>query len=359
MQLEGNLHLHEMCNSDYPTNPSCGYPMWPDESLGSWNPAPSPPPSDTCTCGSTFVKTTAQRLMASFETSELPNATCEGNDAFHDVSDTTPFHLPHIFNSCTLSSSECVLNVTTVTMPMYEAGDDDDDFYTPITPLEMRTKLKSRESLWDIVGMSVSSSNDTDGTSICQEINQAALDWALANAGQGAKAYYESVGEPLVIVADTTATIGATGPEWIDDVLKWTRTNTSSGVGTQMEVGSWDFIVSNINKGNVPWYITAGYHYCKTLSPARAMEWIYVDSLRQHAALTSPSTASCEACLAKLDPVGLSPSSAYCSLDGGCYTVGDLSNPCSSQECSSKASLSSCKCDACNQKQCVTIYSPA
>jgi len=359
MQLEGNEHLNEMCNSDYPTNPTCSYPMWPDESLGGWNPAPSPPPSDTCTCGSPFVRTTGQTLMAGFEGSKLSSATCHGNDAFHDVADTNPFHLPHIFNSCSLSTTDCVLNVTTVTMPMYESGDDNDDFFTAVTTLEMRTKLKSREALWDIVGDTVASSNQTDGTSICQQINQASLEWALATAGADAKGYYESVGEPLVIVEDTTATIGATGPEWIADVMKWTRVNTSSGVGTQMEVGSWDFIVNNINKGNVPWYITAGYHYCKILSPARAMEWIYVDSLRQHAALATPSTAACEACLARLDPVGLSPSSTYCSLDAKCYTVGDSANPCSSQGCTSKATLSTCKCDSCNQNQCVELYSPA
>lgn len=26
---------------------------------------------------------------------------------------------------------------------------------------------------------------------------------------------------------------------------------------------------------------TVGYHYCKLLSPARAMEWIYVDGLKE------------------------------------------------------------------------------
>jgi hypothetical protein len=27
---------------------------------------------------------------------------------------------------------------------------------------------------------------------------------------------------------------------------------------------------------------SAGFHYCKLLSPARIMEWIYVDGLRRH-----------------------------------------------------------------------------
>jgi hypothetical protein len=38
------------------------------------------------------------------------------NDAFHDVSDVTPFHLAHIFNAGSCGSGACVLNSTTVDM---------------------------------------------------------------------------------------------------------------------------------------------------------------------------------------------------------------------------------------------------
>jgi hypothetical protein len=29
-----------------------------------------------------------------------------------------------------------------------------------------------------------------------------------------------------------------------------------------------------------PIKLTAGFHFCKVLSPARALEWLYVDSLK-------------------------------------------------------------------------------
>lgn len=33
LRQEGSPHLHVPCNSDFPTNPTCNYPMWPDKAL--------------------------------------------------------------------------------------------------------------------------------------------------------------------------------------------------------------------------------------------------------------------------------------------------------------------------------------
>lgn len=282
LKLEGSSAFGQpACNSDFPTNPTCKYPKWPDHSLPFGPaPAPSPPLQADCICGSPWVADTASKMMY-----RLPSpAQSFALDAFHDVSDVHPFHLPHIFNGCDTPDASCDLNTTTLTMPYMKPGAlwaDLPASAQPVSALEMRAKLKSVEAIWDAAKVPGASSKLDDNYTACAAINQAALDWALANAEKTVVDKYLKQGEPLVIVDDKKATIGATGPEWIKDELVFTRvTDAKSPSGSHVEVQSWMFVVGNTNQGKVPWFFPAGMHYCKLLSPARAMEWIYTDSHR-------------------------------------------------------------------------------
>merc|ERR1712094_154274 len=107
---------------------------------------------------------------------------------------------------------------------------------------------------------------------MCKAINQMAYDWALAHAEASVRSRFEQEGEPFVIVDDKQAQIGVTGPQWIADELVYTR--VQSGSSSHIEVQSWMFPVSNTAGGDLPWFFPVGMHYCKLLSPARAMEWI-------------------------------------------------------------------------------------
>lgn len=125
LQLEGSPFLKTPCNSDFPTNPTCQYPSWPGKSLvpGTKPKPPNPLPPSDCTCGSPWVMSTAHKMMAGLD--QIPAGSVPGprsvvsNDAFHDVSDVTPFHLAHIFNAGSCGSGPCVLNATTVDMVSY------------------------------------------------------------------------------------------------------------------------------------------------------------------------------------------------------------------------------------------------
>lgn len=279
LKLEGSTQLgHPACNSDFPTNPDCKYPKYPDHSLPFGPaPAPSPPLPSDCICGSPWVMQAG--AMAYGIQGPYSSIT---NDAFHDVSDTHPFHLPHIFNKCEKPDSACVLNVTTVTMPLEKAG--------PLWPqgkaapksiLEFRTKFKSREAI-AVDANDPTASGDLDKSAdVCKNINKAAYDWALSHAEASVRARFDKLGEPFVMVDDVDQTFGITGPEWIKDELVFKRVpDSTSPTKTRVEVQSWKFVVGNTNKGDVPWFLPVGMHYCKLLSPARAMEWIYTDSMR-------------------------------------------------------------------------------
>lgn len=281
LKLEGSSALGmPSCNSDVPTNPQCNYPKYPDHALPPGPaPAPSPLPPSNCICGSPWVMQTGSLLSANLGGCSNPKAVIKSSDAFHDVSDTHPFHLPHIWNACD-GTSVCVLNTTTVTMPVLKAGDLFPASNPPLSAYELKTKFKSREAIWKAAAGGGSPKDDKNYT-ICKSINQAAYDWALAHADPLVKQRFLDAGELYQFVDDVEAPIGAGGPEWIQDELNYTRVKDSSKAGSHISVQSWTFVVSNTANGNLPWFFPVGMHYCKLLSPARAMEWIYLDGLRR------------------------------------------------------------------------------
>jgi len=285
MHMEGYHYFNPPCQSDYPTNPTCNYPKYPGKPLvpGTSAGPPNPMPPADCTCGSEWVSTVAAKMMAGFEGSPAATATLHNSDAFEDVSDVRPFHLPHIFEpkpgTACADPATCHINMTTVTMPVYEFKDSLDTGLYPVTASEYRTKFKSREALQQQAGLKNVNFTETDklNTETCRKINQAAYDWALSKASPKALERFKKHGQPFEFLEDLKSTIGVTGPTWIHDALKFEPSDDKKVVKVQ----SHYFTTGNKNLGDVSFLGTVGYHYCKLLSPARAMEWIYVDGLKE------------------------------------------------------------------------------
>ena len=271
--LEGSAALgQDVCNSDYPTNPTCKYPKYPDFSLPPGpKPAPTPLPSKDCICGSRWV---TQYAFPAVSGAAGHGFTVHTADAFHDVSDVHPFHLPHTWNSCQ-SPQGCDLNVTTLTMNVNGSGVlFPNASAPPLSALELRTKMKSRQTLWEAAGLGKQSVDvDKKNLTLCRAANQLAWDWAMSNADADVRARFEKSGEPFVMVDDVEAPIGLTGPTWIKKELVYKRTKENT-----IEVQSWTFVVPESPIKTK--YLPTGMHYCKLLSPARCMEWIYTDGLR-------------------------------------------------------------------------------
>ena len=275
LELEGSAHTgKDICNSDFPTNPTCNYPIYPDFSLPPGPAkAPSPLPSKDCICGSKWVENFAFPSLAGASDKGF---TVHTADAFHDVSDVHPFHLPHDWNSCTTSKG-CVLNMTTLTMNVNGSGNlFPNTSSVPLSALELRTKMKSRKIIWEAAGLGKQSGDvDKKNMTLCKNANQMAWDWALENADAAVRQRFMKSGTPFVMVDDVEAPIGLSGPTWIKKELMFTRTANNT-----IEVQSWTFVVPESPIKSK--YLPTGMHYCKLLSPARCMEWIYTDGLRKY-----------------------------------------------------------------------------
>eukprot|EP00994_Dinema_validum_P004909 NODE_298_length_1944_cov_81.060158_g209_i0.p1 GENE.NODE_298_length_1944_cov_81.060158_g209_i0~~NODE_298_length_1944_cov_81.060158_g209_i0.p1 ORF type:complete len:544 (-),score=152.94 NODE_298_length_1944_cov_81.060158_g209_i0:313-1875(-) len=148
---------------------------------------------------------------------------------------------------------------------LQELEDTGADF---VSAIEIATKLESRQKVFNTTGAPSPPSLD-DGDR-CKAINQKAYDWALGRVPTSTQRRFQASGLPMKMMPDKKPTPPA-GPWWIWNYLH--NTTTSSG----LEISSWYAFYS---LSSDPY--GAGNHYCKLLSPARAMEWVMVDGLRKH-----------------------------------------------------------------------------
>ena len=195
------------------------------------------------------------------------------------MADTRPVHLPHIWNSCLNAEEEpCVLNVTTVTQNVYNLFDEKlDTGFPQIAATEIRMKLKSRQSFMEISTNENASKLDiseTDPDSTCQSINEQVYEQALKLVESKRLEFYHKYGVPMVFGKDYN---GLPGPGWIYNPLSFKL--QGEGEDRIMRVVSPSSIVALDSFYNKFSPLIKGMHYCKIISPARVLEWVYSDSL--------------------------------------------------------------------------------
>ena len=236
------------------------------------------PPNPSCTIGCPWTER-AQQIMGG-----LYEATVVVTDAFHPVDQINPIHLPHIWNNCSGGDvPSCTLNVTTVSQAIYDELDSLDTGFYPNSASEIRAKLKARQAVMEASGMSNVDFNVSDGSSLCSLINEASFDWAYLQTASKTWARFEKFGERLIMGTDKGPYNA--GPLWIWNPLHYEKSTDASDraivlVQSPMMRTPTDYFLP----------VAAGFHYCKLLSPGRAIEWIYVDGLREYYSLNNSTS---------------------------------------------------------------------
>lgn len=132
----------------------------------------------------------------------------------------------------------------------------------------MKTKMKSRQAIWQAAGLVNTTFAEADALdlSLCASIQQAAIDYAISHVPPSTRNRYEKYGQTLIVGVDVNGS-----PTWEKADMIWSEDNDLNVVNMQA------IAYSTENKGTKT---TAGIHYCKVTSPARVMEWMYTDGLR-------------------------------------------------------------------------------
>lgn len=136
------------------------------------------------------------------------------NDNFHPVDQVNPVHLAEIDSDCTATSSNCTMNVVTVTQNFYGDYDAMDTGYHPQAASEMKSKMSSRQKIQKHAGVADADFHaDDEVGNRCADINNESINWAYSKLSSTAKANYDKYGQKLV-TGDDMGPYNE-GPLWI------------------------------------------------------------------------------------------------------------------------------------------------
>lgn len=250
------------------------------------------------------------------------------------------FHLPEIHAD---------LDTKTVTITTYAQGQWDtlDRFDTgasPVSASEIQAKLASRQCvLTNITGQNISFS--VDSPDFCAQANRLAYEWALRLSSPRTLTRFSAFGQRMQFAPDIDK---QGGPFWINAHLQYNEVTVNGTavleIAAPMQKTEKDYWEKHFPFPRPSFIPDPGcFHYCKLLSPARAMEWIYVDGLRA----SRSNISQCTTCVGA--------NNTFCWVDGQCYSPGDNASPCSQPQCVSVAG--GCDCDSCSDPDCAYLSS--
>lgn len=174
----------------------------------------------------------------------------------------------------------CRAKAISVSWNVYEKNEDRALF---VSAEEIRMKMKSNQFVRSVT------SNDaprdlleTDPLTFCRDQNQRIFDQTYAKLPQDIRRRYDQFGAKFVFVEDKRV---QSGRDWVPAPLEFTLTSQGT-----VEVRS----ITLITPLSVPILGDkfAGQHYCKIISPARIVEWIYSDGLRPQLGLANKALAN-------------------------------------------------------------------
>lgn len=229
---------------------------------------------ETCHIGSPWIE--QMQLGIAQNDSALAGKVGSVRDEFRQSWWLNPFADPPFYHPRATRGDDQKLKIETITEAVYERLDFAIDCsLVSNTALELRTKLNSPQAMLKALRVDAAFA-PSDGA--CSSMNRKTIEWAIDHAPDIVKKRYLERGRKLVAGTDIPH---SSGPSWIWSYLQYTKTGKSDEDAGDSE----ECVIVDSHAMNTPIEhpvpFAGGKLYCKILSPARVLDWMYTDSLRQ------------------------------------------------------------------------------